>query len=109
SESQQFWPQWRGPLATGVAPLADPPVTWSETNHVKWKVKIPGLGASTPIIWGDRVFILTAVSTGRKPEANSSAATPARATASLPANLQPPPEIIKAPEDIYQFVVLCYD
>src|SRR5436853_419016 len=38
------WPQWRGPLATGEAPNATPPQTWSETEHVKWKVKIPGSG-----------------------------------------------------------------
>src|SRR5256885_14006708 len=64
--AEQFWPQWRGPLATGVAPLADPPVSWSETEHVKWKVNVPGSGDSTPIIWADRVFLLTAIPTGKK-------------------------------------------
>ena len=44
SAPNQNWPQWRGPLQTGVAPEANPPVTWSETNNVKWKVKIPGSG-----------------------------------------------------------------
>jgi len=63
-EAAKFWPQWRGPLATGVAPLADPPETWSETNHVKWKIKVPGSGSSTPVIWGDRAFLLTAIATG---------------------------------------------
>jgi outer membrane protein assembly factor BamB len=62
------WPQWRGPLATGEAPNATPPQTWSETEHVKWKVKIPGSGTSTPIIWGDQVFIQTAIATGKKSE-----------------------------------------
>src|SRR5438270_3216234 len=70
--AEQFWPQWRGPLATGVAPLADPPVSWSETEHVKWKVNVPGSGDSTPIIWADRVFLLTAIPTGKKSGGNAS-------------------------------------
>ena len=41
SDAKQFWPQWRGPLATGVAPNADPPLEWSETKNVKWKAKLP--------------------------------------------------------------------
>ena len=55
------WPQWRGPKATGVAPNADPPVVWSETKNIRWKVAIPGSGLSTPIIWGDRVYLQTAI------------------------------------------------
>src|ERR1017187_4933543 len=65
----QNWPQWRGPLQNGVAPAANPPTTWSETNNVKWKVKIPGSGQATPIIWDNRVFIQTAIPTGKKVEA----------------------------------------
>ena len=59
-----FWPQWRGPLGTGVAPHGTPPVEWSESTNVRWKVAIPGRGSSTPVIWGDRLFVLTAVPTG---------------------------------------------
>ena len=88
SAADRFWPQWRGPLATGVAPLADPPVTWSETTNVKWKMPIPGEGDSTPIVWDNRIFILSAIGTGKK------AQTPAA-----------PP----APDEIYQWVVLCLD
>jgi outer membrane protein assembly factor BamB len=58
----QNWPQWRGPHANGVAPDADPPATWSETENVKWKVEIPGRGSGSPIVWGDRVYLMTAVS-----------------------------------------------
>ena len=57
----QNWPQWRGPLASGYAPQADPPLEWSETRNVKWKVRIPGFGTATPAVWGDRIFVLTAV------------------------------------------------
>ena len=63
----QNWPQWRGPSGTGVSPAANPPTTWTETNNVKWKTKIPGYGTSTPIIWGNQIFIQTAVSSA-KPE-----------------------------------------
>lgn len=56
-----YWPQWRGPLGTGVAPKANPPATWSETSNIKWKIAIPGEGDSTPIIWADRVFVLSAI------------------------------------------------
>lgn len=55
------WPAWRGPLFNGVAPEARPPVEWSETKNVKWKVPVPGRGTSTPVIWNDLVLILTAI------------------------------------------------
>lgn len=56
----RYWPQWRGPLNTGVAPHAEPPVEWSETLNIRWKVALPGKGHSTPVIWDDRVFVSTA-------------------------------------------------
>ena len=58
------WGQWRGPLGTGVAPRATPPTEWSEDKNVRWKAEIPGKGLSSPIVWGDRVFVTTAVPTG---------------------------------------------
>ena len=60
----KFWPQWRGPLSTGVAPHANPPVEWSESKNVRWKLALPGKGHSTPVVWGDRVFVTTAVPYG---------------------------------------------
>ncbi|HUB66583.1 MAG TPA: PQQ-binding-like beta-propeller repeat protein, partial [Candidatus Methylacidiphilales bacterium] len=83
-----FWPQWRGPLCTGVAPLADPPLRWSETNNVRWKTPIPGEGDATPIVWDQRVFLLSAVST----EGDASPVTPS-----------------ETPKSAYQFTVLCLD
>ena len=109
-EAKQFWPQWRGPLATGVAPLADSPLTWSETNGVKWKVSIPGAGDSTPIIWGDRVFILTAIPTGRNVEGAGSAKPAGGGDAGAAESRAPGkgtgPE---TPAEIYRFTVLCLD
>ena len=60
------WPQWRGPLATGVAPMGDPPLEWSETKNIRWKVPIPGMGHSTPVAWGDRIYVLSAVETEKE-------------------------------------------
>lgn len=58
------WPQWRGPSNTGVA-IGDAPLTWNDSTNVRWKVAIPGRGHSTPVIWGDRLFLTTAVPTGK--------------------------------------------
>ena len=66
------WPGWRGPQANGVAPDARPPIQWSETNHVQWKGAIPGRGSSTPVVWDNQVFILTAIPIG--PEAGAETA-----------------------------------
>lgn len=60
--AEKYWPQWRGPYATGVSRTADPPLEWSETKNLRWKVEIPGRGSGTPVIWGDKVFVLSAVS-----------------------------------------------
>jgi outer membrane protein assembly factor BamB len=64
----QNWPQWRGPTCDGVSTTAHPPTEWSEEKNIKWKVKIPGTGSATPIVWGDKVFIETAIATRLKPE-----------------------------------------
>ena len=58
------WGQWRGPLGTGVAPRGDPPIEWNEGTNVRWKTAIPGKGHSTPVIWGDRIFLTMAVPIG---------------------------------------------
>jgi len=54
------WPQWRGPDANGNASAAKPPLSWSETSNIKWRYSIPGYGTSTPILWDDQIFILSA-------------------------------------------------
>jgi len=72
------WGQWRGPLGTGNAPQANPPLEWSEDKNIKWKVKVPGSGMSTPIVWGDKIFLLTAIPPEKKAE--PTAASPATTT-----------------------------
>jgi outer membrane protein assembly factor BamB len=61
ADSDKYWGQWRGPHATGVSTVANPPVEWSETKNVRWKVPIPGRGSASPIVWGDRIYVLTAI------------------------------------------------
>jgi outer membrane protein assembly factor BamB len=63
-EALRYWPQWRGPLANGVAPHANPPVEWSEKKNIRWKIPLPGKGHSSPIVFGDRVFLMTAAPVG---------------------------------------------
>jgi outer membrane protein assembly factor BamB len=125
--SNDQWPQWRGPLGNGVAPKADPPVKWSETENVKWKVALPGFGTSTPIVWGDRIFLATAIKPAGSPP---SAAIPAAPAAGVFAQVAPPPEgggerrrrggpggpggpggggRSEVPTDKVKFIVLCLD
>jgi len=89
STANDNWPQWRGPTQNGVAPSANPPITWSETNNIKWKVAIPGAGSATPIIWENQVFIQTAIPTGKKAEAKATDTTEPKPDAGLPSGGPP--------------------
>ena len=109
SEAKQFWPQWRGPLGSGAAPLADPPLTWSETSNVKWKVKVPGSGNATPIVWGDRVFVLTAVPTGKKVSATDIPAATNPNLTGASTGRQGGVGGAGPSGEMYQFLVMCYD
>lgn len=62
--ADESWPEWRGPLGTGVAPNSNPPVTWDEQTNVHWKVRLPGKGHSTPVVVGGRIYLTTAVPVG---------------------------------------------
>jgi outer membrane protein assembly factor BamB len=61
------WPQFRGPQASGLDTNAPAPVTWEveKNENIRWQAAIPGLGHSAPIIWGDRVYVTTAVHPGK--------------------------------------------
>jgi outer membrane protein assembly factor BamB len=95
SPPEANWPRWRGPLETGVAPLGSPPVKWSATTNIRWKTRIPGEGTSTPIIWGDQVFI--------------QAAYPAKDPAAEPPKAAKGAKTIPTPTDAYRFVLMCLD
>lgn len=61
------WPQWRGPDGQGISTEKSLPYEWSDTKNVTWKTPIPGRGFSSPIIWGNRIFLTTAIEGGPAP------------------------------------------
>jgi outer membrane protein assembly factor BamB len=94
------WHHWRGPNADGSAPTADPPIEWDGATgkNIKWKAPLPGKGSASPIVWGDRVFVLTAVETDRQAKPDElPKVDPRFQTRTSP------------PKGFYKFVVLCFD
>jgi len=99
---QAHWPQWRGPYFNGMA-RGDAPTNWNDTTNIKWKADIPGRGFSTPVIWGDRIFLTTAIPTGKPAPA---AADPAPAGTG---NQRRGPGGEAVPQAEQKFEVLCLD
>lgn len=60
------WPRWRGPAADGVADGRSLPTRWSKTENIHWSVKLPGWGTSSPVVFGDRVFVTSQLKDGDK-------------------------------------------
>lgn len=60
------WPRWRGPAGNAVSSNASPPVEWSRQHNVCWKVRVPGEGCSSPVVWDRRVFVTSALDGGLK-------------------------------------------
>lgn len=118
--AEQNWGKWRGPLGNGIAPEANPPLKWSSTEGLKWKVKIPGRGTGTPIIWGEQIFIQTAIPTGKK-VVEGPAALPSAVPAAQPQPGGPRDEGqrrrgggggrrgVEKPTEEHQFVVMSID
>ena len=65
-EGAKYWSRWRGPSGQGHVAGANYVDTWSDTQNVKWKVAVPGIGHSSPIVWGDHLFLTTARNDGAK-------------------------------------------
>ena len=110
---QENWPQWRGPHANGFSSTATPPLEWSPESNIKWKTPIPGRGSASPIVWGDRLYLLTAVDTGVQPEPQDRGDEP-RGSLELTApdaapHADAPPEDAGAKPNIHKFEVLCLD
>ncbi|QDU55429.1 outer membrane protein assembly factor BamB family protein [Aeoliella mucimassa] len=108
-QQEASWPSWRGPEHTGVAPSGTPPTEWSE-DSATWKVDLPGRGNATPIVWGNRIFIATAIETDRAADAASDE----------PAAEEPPQgpggrrggrfgRGSSKPTNYYQYVAMCLD
>jgi outer membrane protein assembly factor BamB len=111
---EQNWPQWRGPLGTGVAPAANPPITWSETENIRWKRKLPGSGTASPVIWDNQIFVQAAIPAGKTGDAAAKQVEPPPA----PKNARPAGQPgqrrgggmrSQRPTEPYQFVLLCLD
>lgn len=64
--SADNWPAWRGPTGQGHTPEKNLPTKWSATENVKWKIDLPDPGNSTPITWGDKLFLTQATKDGKK-------------------------------------------
>lgn len=65
------WPQWRGPDGSGISTERNLPEEWGETKNVRWKTPLPGKGHSSPVVWGKRVFVTTAVEGAAVPGAKA--------------------------------------
>jgi len=65
-EAMKYWSRWRGPSGQGLVEGGNYPDKWSDTENVIWKVTVPGRGHSSPIVWGDRIFLTTAAGDGSK-------------------------------------------
>ncbi len=74
-DESQNWGHWRGHGGNSVSTTANPPISWSETENVKWKVEVPGRGSGSPAIWENRVFVVSAV--GGQSAAEPGAGAPA--------------------------------
>ena len=90
----KYWPYWRGPAADGMA-AGDAPLHWSDTQNIKWKADIPGRGHSSPVIWGDKIFVTTAIKSG-PPDPP-------------PAPGAKPPFVTSGPQAEHSFDVICLD
>src|SRR5205809_988726 len=87
------WPQFRGPSGAGLADDEKLPVEWGPQRNVAWKAKVPGYGWSSPVVWGDRVFLTTAVADSQKPP-------PSKGPGGGPE---------KPPDEVHRFEVHCLD
>jgi outer membrane protein assembly factor BamB len=64
-DAQKYWPRWRGPSGQGIASGTGYPDVWSPTQNIKWRTVVPGRGNSSPVVWGDRIFLTSAQGASR--------------------------------------------
>ncbi|MBN1974671.1 MAG: PQQ-like beta-propeller repeat protein [Sedimentisphaerales bacterium] len=106
ASGQEYWPNWRGPDNTGAAKNANPPIKWSETENIKWKVEVPGAGLSTPIVWENKIIFLTAIETDVK---STPAAAPAADTQARGGRGGRGGGMSSSPANEYKFDIVCLD
>ena len=64
--ASENWPDFRGPAGDGVSRATGLPQTWSERQNIRWKTEVPEVGWSSPVVWGDQVWLTTATDDGRE-------------------------------------------
>ncbi|MDP7204158.1 MAG: PQQ-binding-like beta-propeller repeat protein, partial [Pirellulaceae bacterium] len=74
----QNWPQFRGPTGDGHVAGKKLVTSWSESENIRWKVAVPGSGWSSPVIWGDKIFVVTAVNSSGAGSPQSAGRAPSR-------------------------------
>jgi outer membrane protein assembly factor BamB len=67
-DNADHWPQWRGPHANGIAAATELPATWSRSENVIWATPLPAWAGSTPVVWGDRIYLISPSKSEPKPE-----------------------------------------
>jgi hypothetical protein len=65
-DAQKYWPRWRGPSGQGLVTGTGYVDAWSDTQNVRWKVTVPGNGNSSPIVWGDHIFLASSYDDGAR-------------------------------------------
>ena len=97
SISAQEWTRFRGPNGSGESEATTIPAQWTDKD-INWKTSLPGIGHSSPVLWGDKIFLLTAVKTEKVVD-------------TVPAEADQPkrPFGIVFPRNYYQFTILCLD
>lgn len=98
--ADENWPHWRGPNANGTAPQANPPTLWDGATgkNIRWKAPLVGRGSATPIVWGDKIFVVAAEKTDRIASASE-----------LPKPTQDYKRNTTAPQNFYRFHVMAFD
>ena len=133
TQESHNWANWRGPNYNGSLPDAHPPTEWSDKQNIKWKTAVPGKGSGSPVIWGDRIYLTTAIETEREgqPDLSGIPLAPSRRSRGFRGRGGPPrgnqagqgdrgapPNRGRggfpggdstAPSHYYQFVVLAFD
>jgi hypothetical protein len=96
------WANWRGPNMDGSSTTAKPPVEWDTAKNVLWKVSIDGSSSATPIVWENKVYVVTAIETDKKKEGAEQPAEQPQEGGRRRGGGQ-------GPTNYYQFKVMCYD
>ena len=99
-----YWPTWRGPNCMGISPKGNPPATWSETENIKWKVKLPGQSTSSPVVWADKILFQTAIETDKKGTPSAEAGSE---SGDADRSRRQPFHGGRPPKNVYKFDLVC--